>query len=665
MRLKELTANLQKQRQENDIKEKRPDIPEPGNELGKQKQGDDVAGSFNQKELDAIPKNFEVRPEKRPGLPEKCRSTGPSTICTEREREINMSKKELGEIASAYYGKASEEERKKVKEFVNGFDSMGDGRRSFEDIMPYYYIKVMHFRWCDACYASKPPYFFCVECLDSNTPRMICIDCFRGGKFQHPHSTSNFLEPLALLELFRKRDTDDYQTYKKIREITRAYYARASEEEKKLAKELFKTLDANGDAKVSLAEFKASAGSWFSNDLLFERLDENGDGSLDFDEALALHYMKKAKILKCNRCRRFLVDAYFSCLPCLEKAPHTFDLCCGCYGRGKFEHDHPPTDFLDHHSLLQLFRYRTADEQKNQGKRKMDCIKEIARGNYARASEEERKSAKELFKRLELVDGNGKVKFVEFKASVESWLRELLYQNGDVSALEFDEALALHFMAKKLTIIPNYTQVKQEMEEVMEIAKAHYRASSPEVQALAHELFDSLDTDGDGRIDLSEFLDFMRQEGHAQMRNRHFFKEVDINGNDSLDFLEFITLYYIIKSGRPICDHCGNFTPGMFFSCVDCFKSTSSNNTSFNLCRNCYSSSKWNHNHNGRTRFLDNYALLQAHQNIEPMIEGGSNGAAPYTPNEIVHDSNEKKWKVAMREFDAALTTGSGTCTIM
>ncbi|CAA2988956.1 uncharacterized protein LOC111371664 isoform X1 [Olea europaea subsp. europaea] len=46
------------------------------------------------------------------------------------------------------------------------------------------------------------------------------------------------------------------------------------------------------------------------------------------------------------------------------------------------------------------------------------------------------------------------------------------------------------------------------MEELCDIAKAHYRAGSQQVQALALTFFNSMDSDGDSRIDLGEFLEF-------------------------------------------------------------------------------------------------------------------------------------------------------------
>lgn len=123
------------------------------------------------------------------------------------------------------------------------------------------------------------------------------------------------------------------------------------------------------------------------------------------------------------------------------------------------------------------------------------------------------------------------------------------------------------------------------MEELHDIATAHYEAGNRKVQELAHEFFDSMDTDGDGHVDLPEFLIFMRQEGYAHLGNPHFFNELDRDGDGSLDFFEVMTVYYIIKSGRPFCSWCGNFIPGIFFSCAECYKSPRG---SFNLCRVCY-----------------------------------------------------------------------------
>lgn len=53
----------------------------------------------------------------------------------------------------------------------------------------------------------------------------------------------------------------------------------------------------------------------------------------------------------------------------------------------------------------------------------------------------------------------------------------------------------------------------QEMDRLRAIADAHYRAGSPQVKTLAYDFFKALDTDGDGRVSLAEFLAFMTQQG--------------------------------------------------------------------------------------------------------------------------------------------------------
>lgn len=105
------------------------------------------------------------------------------------------------------------------------------------------------------------------------------------------------------------------------------------------------------------------------------------------------------------------------------------------------------------------------------------------------------------------------------------------------------------------------------MINLSKIAKSH-RAASPEVKSMAEDFFGSMDADGDWRVEIEEFLSFVREQGYAHMHNNTFFKELDIDGNGSLGFWEVMTLYYIIKSGRPFCGRCGDFIPGIYFSCV-------------------------------------------------------------------------------------------------
>ncbi|EYU43762.1 hypothetical protein MIMGU_mgv1a025785mg [Erythranthe guttata] len=193
------------------------------------------------------------------------------------------------------------------------------------------------------------------------------------------------------------------------------------------------------------------------------------------------------------------------------------------------------------------------------------------------------------------------------------------------------------------------------MDELRETAKAHYRAGSPEVQQLAYDFFKSMDTDGDGRVDLSEFLAFMRaQEGrYSNMRNRYFFDELDQDANGTLDFSEVMSLYYIIKSRRPFCDFCGQFIPGIFFSCVECFNDSSG--APFDLCPVCYKAKSCKHEHDGRFQFLDNYTLLETKRDSDLALATSLN------------TNQRRKWKAALTALEIALHAGSlsGACTIL
>lgn len=155
-----------------------------------------------------------------------------------------------------------------------------------------------------------------------------------------------------------------------IRRIARAYYERASEEEKNKAKNFFSKLDLNGDGKISLTEFKTLS-SWLSDDEVFKKLDTNSDGALDFSDVLVLVYMviKGRTFSRCNGCCELIFGPYFSCFLCLCKNPdQTYNLCCDCYRGGKFEHQHPFSNMLHDQALLAKFSQLTTNELKTQEK---------------------------------------------------------------------------------------------------------------------------------------------------------------------------------------------------------------------------------------------------------------------------------------------------------
>ncbi|KAH6833084.1 hypothetical protein C2S53_005722, partial [Perilla frutescens var. hirtella] len=299
-----------------------------------------------------------------------------------------------------------------------------------------------------------------------------------------------------------------------MRRVAKAYYERASYEEKNEAKEFYRELDVNRDGNVRFAQFRSRYGSWREKD--FEKLDSNRDGALDFSDFLVVFYYNKGtiRIQGCHGCRAKLLGPYFSCIPCSYNYPQTYDLCCRCYRGGKFHHDHPSIDFIH------------------------------------------------------------------------------------------DNGLLVNFMSQAKTEEP-----EGKMEELRNIAELHYEAASPRVRHLASNFFNSMDEDGDGKVDVWEFLSFVWRKGYAHLGNEELFKELDVAGNGALGFDEVMTLYYIMKSGRPICDGCRKFIHGVFFSCVQCFRSA---RNSFNLCCRCYKHSHGcGHTHPGGTDFLDNYTLLQ------------------------------------------------------
>ncbi|KAH6810307.1 hypothetical protein C2S51_024069 [Perilla frutescens var. frutescens] len=185
-----------------------------------------------------------------------------------------------------------------------------------------------------------------------------------------------------------------------IREVAMAYYTGSTAEEKQLAREFFSSLDVDGDGRVSLSEYKSLLGSSNSGDkLLFDKVDENGDGTLDFEEVLTLYYMAKACIRNCDGCGNFLLGSYFSCLLCEKDSP--YDLCCACYGGGKFHHHHSTENFLDDRSmrLLLIHFLQQADDKPELSSSQRDppSPKPITRHNSYSSREENVKTAFEAF----------------------------------------------------------------------------------------------------------------------------------------------------------------------------------------------------------------------------------------------------------------------------
>eukprot|EP00258_Populus_trichocarpa_P032776 XP_024448795.1 uncharacterized protein LOC112325884 isoform X4 [Populus trichocarpa] len=192
------------------------------------------------------------------------------------------------------------------------------------------------------------------------------------------------------------------------------------------------------------------------------------------------------------------------------------------------------------------------------------------------------------------------------------------------------------------------------MDDLHKIAKAYYTTANEESKSQGKSFFKRMDHDGSGGITIQEYLAYMKRERYTKMANRPFFDYLNKSRTGELDFMEVMTLFYIIKSGRKICDGCGGLLKGTFFSCTDCF---ANDDESFNLCSKCFTERKYVHPHK---HFLDNYIILEnmkvankeGQMNHQVQNAGASNAIVLY---------NRQSRSSAVATTAATFTT----CTIM
>ncbi|KAL9691530.1 hypothetical protein QQ045_011954 [Rhodiola kirilowii] len=96
-----------------------------------------------------------------------------------------------------------------------------------------------------------------------------------------------------------------------------------------------------------------------------------------------------------------------------------------------------------------------------------------------------------------------------------------------------------------------------DMDEVRREALEFYNKSSNEVQALALEIFNLMDSDGDSTIDVDEFTACVKGIKFITKNEKDSFKFLDRNGDGSLDFNEFITFFYAVFAAYS-CDGCSS-----------------------------------------------------------------------------------------------------------
>ncbi|KAG6751368.1 hypothetical protein POTOM_045902 [Populus tomentosa] len=147
-----------------------------------------------------------------------------------------------------------------------------------------------------------------------------------------------------------------------------------------------------------------------------------------------------------------------------------------------------------------------------------------------------------------------------------------------------------------------------DMKEIRRTAKAYYENLSDEKKGDVDRFFKKMDRNGDGQINLAEFVGYLWNDNNTVLTDPSLFKALDTDGNGNLDRKEAIVLYYIKKSGRALsCKSCDKFLAGAYFSCSQCFFKDSS--SIYGICCDCYGKKKFTDHHSDAI-FLDNYTLL-------------------------------------------------------
>ena len=120
------------------------------------------------------------------------------------------------------------------------------------------------------------------------------------------------------------------------------------------------------------------------------------------------------------------------------------------------------------------------------------------------------------------------------------------------------------------------------MANLRQFVVAQYHAAPRQAQNRAHQFFNVMDSDGNGSVDYREFKYFLVSEGFEYYAGRNLFMKLDGDGNRGLDFWKVMTLYYILKSGRPFCFRCDFFLWDVYFVCNDC------RGGPYYFCNNCF-----------------------------------------------------------------------------
>ncbi|KAB5512089.1 hypothetical protein DKX38_029119 [Salix brachista] len=152
------------------------------------------------------------------------------------------------------------------------------------------------------------------------------------------------------------------------------------------------------------------------------------------------------------------------------------------------------------------------------------------------------------------------------------------------------------------------------MEEIRRAAEAYYENLSEDKKSYARFKFSEMDKNGDGQIDLYEYVEYLDKDNNMALTHPRMFRALDKNNDGGLDFEEAKVLYYITQSGRALfCKSCNTFLTDVYFCCFQCFFKGESVST-YEICCDCYGGNKFTHHEDAI--FRDNYSLLSQSRSL-------------------------------------------------